>query len=143
MGLGETITAFGLAKPTPDGIWGAGSEVPIRAGGLAASVPIGNKGLAIGATYTESMTRPGEEVKDLGLEANMKSASINVSYPLKYKRDLVVLARSSINWIDEIQHTNAGGLDEEISHDRITSLKVGVGMNRCTEFLLKPRHRNF
>ena len=58
MGLGETITAFGLAKPTPDGIWGAGSEVPIRAGGLAASVPIGNKGLAIGATYTESMTLP-------------------------------------------------------------------------------------
>ncbi len=136
MGLGETITAFGLAKPTPDGIWGTGSEVPIRAGGLAASIPIGNKGLAIGATYTESMTRPGEEVKDLGLEANMKSASINVSYPLKYKRDLVVLARSSINWIDEIQHTNASGLDEEISHDRITSLKVGVGMNRCTEFCL-------
>ena len=136
MGLGETITAFGLARPTPNGVWGTGSEVPIRAGGLAASVPIGNKGLDVGVTYTESMTRPGGEVKDLGLEANMKSASINVSYPLKYKRDLVILARSSVNWIDEIQHTNAGGVDEEISHDRITSLKVGVGMNRCTEFCL-------
>ena len=136
MGLGETITAFGLAKPTPNGIWGTGSDVPIRAGGIAASLPIGNKGLDVGATYTESMTRPGGEVKDLGLEANMKSASVNVSYPLKYKRDLVILARSSVNWIDEIQHTNAGGIDEEISHDRITSLKVGVGMNRCTEFCL-------
>ncbi len=136
MGLGETFTAFGLAKPTTTGLFGSGYDVPIRAGGIAASIPIGNNGLTLGATYTESMTRPGEDVESLGLEANMKSASVNISYPIEYKRDLAVLSRFSLNWIDEIQHTNASGLDEEISHDRITSIKAGIGFNRCKSFCL-------
>ena len=136
IGLGETITTFGLAKASKDGIFGSGYNVPIRAGGVAMTLPIGNNGLSLGTTYTESMTRPGEDVESLGLEANMKSASLNASYPIKYKRDLVVLSRASLNWIDEIQHTNAGGIDEEITHDRITSLKAGVGLNRCTTFCL-------
>lgn len=136
LGLGETITAYGLAKASNDGIFGSGYNVPIRAGGVAISLPLASNGLNLGTTYTESMTRPGEDVESLGLEANMKSASINVSYPVIYKRDVALLSRASINWIDEIQHTNAGGTDEEISHDRITSVKAGVGLNRCTEYCL-------
>lgn len=136
MGLGETFTAFGLAKPSTKGLFGSGYDVPIRAGGVATSIPIGNDGLTFGASYTESMTRPGEDVESLGLEANMKAASVNISYPIEYRRDLAILSRFSLNWIDEIQHTNVSGLDEEISHDRITSLKAGIGFNRCTSFCL-------
>ena len=36
------------------------------------SVPVGNNGLTAGLSYMESMTRPGGDARDLGLEANMK-----------------------------------------------------------------------
>ena len=35
LGLGETISLFGLARPTIKGMKGTGADVPIRAGGLA------------------------------------------------------------------------------------------------------------
>ena len=37
------------------------------------------------------MTRPGGDVSELGLEANMKSATATVSYPVMYQRDLALL----------------------------------------------------
>jgi len=39
-GLGETISLFGLARPTIKGMSGTGHDVPIRAGGFSVSVPI-------------------------------------------------------------------------------------------------------
>ena len=90
MGLGESISLFGLAKPTIKGMKGTGSDVPIRAGGLAASMPLGNNGLTAGVSYMESMTRPGGDASPLGLEANMKSASGTISYPLYYNRKTAV-----------------------------------------------------
>ena len=42
LGLGETISLFGLARPTIKGMAGTGHDVPIRAGGVSVSVPIGN-----------------------------------------------------------------------------------------------------
>ena len=69
---------FGLARPTIKGMKGTGGDVPIRAGGLALSVPVGNNGLTTGLSYMESMTRPGGDARDLGLEANMKSGTATV-----------------------------------------------------------------
>ena len=40
LGLGETISLFGLARPTIKGMSGTGHDVPIRAGGFSVSVPI-------------------------------------------------------------------------------------------------------
>ena len=131
LGLGETVSLFGLARPTYKGMSGAGYEVPIRAGGVSISVPVGNKGLTLGASYMESMTRPGDELESLGLEANMKSASVTSSYPLVYKRNVAVFARASLGWTDEVQHTNAGGVDEDLSHDRITTARIGLSYNGC------------
>ena len=131
LGLGETVSLFGLARPTYKGMSGAGYEVPIRAGGVSISVPVGNKGLTLGASYMESMTRPGDELESLGLEANMKSASVTSSYPLVYKRNAAVFARASLGWTDEVQHTNAGGVDEDLSHDRITTARIGLSYNGC------------
>lgn len=131
MGLGESISLFGLARPTIKGMKGTGSNVPIRAGGLAMSVPIGNNGLTTGFSYMESMTRPGGDAADLGLEANMKSASATVSYPLVYKRDKAVFFRGTVGWTDEIQQTNIGGEDQDLSHDRVTALRFGVSLNSC------------
>jgi len=131
LGLGETISLFGLARPTYKGMSGAGYEVPIRAGGVSISLPLGHKGLTVGASYMESMTRPGDELESLGLEANMKSASVTSSYPIMYKRNSALFARASISWTDEVQHTNAGGVDEDLSHDRITAARVGVSYNGC------------
>ena len=130
-GLGETISMFGLARPTIKGMKGTGSDVPIRAGGVAISVPIGNDGLTTGISYMESMTRPGGDAIDLGLEANMKSATATVSYPLVYKRDKAVFLRGTLGWTDEIQQTNVSGEDQDLSHDRITALRLGVSLNRC------------
>ena len=130
-GLGETISMFGLARPTIKGMKGTGSDVPIRAGGVAISVPIGNDGLTTGISYMESMTRPGGDAIDLGLEANMKSATATVSYPLVYKRDKAVFFRGTLGWTDEIQQTNVSGEDQDLSHDRITALRLGVSLNRC------------
>mgnify|MGYP001212620833 FL=1 len=130
-GLGETISMFGLARPTIKGMKGTGSDVPIRAGGVAISVPVGNEGLTTGISYMESMTRPGGDAIDLGLEANMKSATATVSYPLVYKRDKAVFFRGTLGWTDEIQHTNVSGEDQDLSHDRITALRLGVSLNRC------------
>ena len=92
LGLGESISLFGLSRPTFKGMAGTGSEVPIRAGGVSLSVPLGNKGLTAGLSYLESMTRPGGEVQSLGLEANMKSAQATVSYPIIYSRNMAFLA---------------------------------------------------
>ena len=64
-GLGESISLFGLARPTIKGMKGTGLDVPIRAGGLAASVPLGNDGLTAGVSYMESMTRPGGDASSL------------------------------------------------------------------------------
>jgi hemolysin activation/secretion protein len=61
----------------------------------------------------------------------MKSATATVSYPLVYQRDLAIFARGSIGWTDEIQQTNVGGMDEDLSHDRITAARVGLSYNGC------------
>ncbi len=131
IGLGETISLFGLARPTEKGMKGSGHEVPIRAGGVSVSVPVGDKGLTVGASYMESMTRPGGEIEELALEANMKSASATISYPLIYQRNIALFSRASINWTDEVQHTSAGGTDENLTHDRISSMRVGTSFNGC------------
>ena len=131
-GLGESISMFGLSRPTIKGMKGSGLDVPIRAGGIAASLPIGNNGLTAGISYMESMTRPGGDAGPLALEANMKSASGTISYPLYYERDTAVFMRASINWTDEIQHTNLSGEDEDLSHDRVTAIRFGTSINKCS-----------
>ena len=47
-GLGETVSLFGLSRPTFKGMSGSGIEVPIRAGGVSISAPVGNNGLTAG-----------------------------------------------------------------------------------------------
>ena len=131
IGLGETISLFGLARPTEKGMKGTGHDVPIRAGGISVSVPVGNKGMTVGASYMESMTRPGGDIEELALEANMKSASATVSYPIIYQRNAALFSRASINWTDEVQHTSASGTDEDLTHDRITSMRFGASFNGC------------
>lgn len=131
-GLGESISMFGLSRPTIKGMKGSGLDVPIRAGGIAVSLPIGNNGLTAGVSYMESMTRPGGDASPLALEANMKSASGTISYPLYYERDTAVFMRASINWTDEIQHTNLSGEDEDLSHDRVTTFRFGTSINKCS-----------
>ena len=111
---------------------GTGHDVPIRAGGFSVSVPIGNKGLTTGISYLESMTRPGGEVQSLGLEANMKSAQVTASYPIIYSRNSAMFTRGTISWTDEVQQTNAGGVDEDLSHDRITAARLGLSYNNCS-----------
>ena len=101
LGLGESVSLFGLSRPTFKGMAGTGSEVPIRAGGVSLSVPLGNKGLTAGVSYLESMTRPGGEVQSLGLEANMKSAQATVSYPIIYSRNMAFFSRATLSWTDE------------------------------------------
>lgn len=131
-GFGESISMFGLSRPTIKGMKGSGLDVPIRAGGIAASLPIGNNGLTAGVSYMESMTRPGGDASSLALEANMKSASGTISYPLYYERDTAVFMRASINWTDEIQHTNLSGEDQDLSHDRVTAFRFGTSINKCS-----------
>ena len=60
------------------------------------SVPVGNNGLTTGLSYMESMTRPGADARDQA-EANMKSATATVSYPLVYKRDKAVFFRGTLS----------------------------------------------
>jgi len=131
LGLGETISLFGLSRPTFKGMSGTGIEVPIRAGGVSISAPVGDEGVTAGVSYLESMTRPGGDVSELGLEANMKSATATVSYPWLYQRNLAFFTRASLSWTDEVQQTNAGGTDEDLSHDRITAARVGASLNGC------------
>ncbi len=131
MGLGESISLFGLARPTLKGMKGTGLDVPIRAGGLAASIPLGDNGLTAGLSYMESMTRPGGDASPLGLEANMKSATGTISYPLYYSRETAVFFRGSLSWTDEVQHTNVSGEDQDLSHDRVTALRFGTSLNKC------------
>ena len=131
MGFGESITLFGLSRPTRKGMKGGGTDAPIRGGGVSVSVPLNSKGLSFNATYLESKTSPGEEVKSLGLEANMKSATFNFSYPLVLNSNKSWFLRGTINWADEIQHTSINGFDEDLSHDRLTSLRVGLSYNGC------------
>ena len=61
----------------------------------------------------------------------MKSATATVSYPLIYQRNVAFLSRVSLSWTDEVQQTNAGGVDEDLSHDRITAARVGASFNGC------------
>ncbi len=130
-GFGETVTLFGLSKPTIKGMKGTGDNVRIRGGGFAVSLPIGNNGLSTSVAYVESMTRPGVDLQALGLEANMKSATLTTSYPLILEKNRLWTARATINWADEIQQTNLSGEDEPISHDRLTSLRLGLNYSGC------------
>ena len=74
---------FGLARPTIKGMKGTGNSVTIRGGGLSFSYPLGDNGLITNLSYSESMTRPGGDIASLGIESNMKSGSLGVTYPLK------------------------------------------------------------
>ena len=130
-GFGETVTLFGLSKPTIKGMKGTGDNVRIRGGGFAVSLPIGNDGLNTSVAYVESMTRPGVDLQALGLEANMKSATLTTSYPFILEKNRLWTARATINWADEIQQTNISGEDEPLSHDRLTSLRLGVNYSGC------------
>ena len=131
LGLGETLSMFGLARPTDKGVRGTGRDVPIRAGGLSFSLPIGNNGTTVGFSYMESMTRPGANLESLSLEANMKSGSATISHPLVYQPDMSWFIRGTANWVDEIQHTNLSGEDEDISHDRLTNVRLGTSITSC------------
>ena len=131
LGLGETLSMFGLARPTEKGVKGTGRSVPMRAGGISLSAPIGNNGTFIGLSYLESMTRPGGELESLLLEANMKSGSLTLSHPLVYQPSKTWFLRGTINWTDEIQFTNMTGKKEFISHDRLTNVRLGTSITNC------------
>ena len=132
IGFGESLTMFGLARPTIKGMKGTGNDVSIRGGGLSFSYPLGDNGLKASLSYSESMTRPGGDIASLGIESNMKSGSLGLTYPLRLRADSTWSLRGTINWIDEIQQTNASGIDTDISHDRLTSLRLGLTYFGCS-----------
>ena len=131
LGLGETISMFGLSRPTFKGVNGNNREVPIRAGGVSISVPVGNDGTVLGMSYMESMTRPGGSVESLALEANMKSGSVTLSHPITTQPTKSWYLRGTINWSDEIQFTTLSGEPVDLSHDRLTSLRLGTSITSC------------
>ena len=131
IGFGESLTMFGLARPTIKGMKGTGNDVSIRGGGLSFSYPLGDNGLKASLSYSESMTRPGGDIASLGIESNMKSGSLGLTYPLRLRADSTWSLRGTINWTDEIQQTNASGIDTDISHDRLTSLRLGLTYFGC------------
>ena len=79
------------------------------------------------------MTRPGANLESLSLEANMKSGSATISHPLVYQPDMSWFIRGTANWVDEIQHTNLSGEDEDISHDRLTNVRLGTSITSCSK----------
>ena len=133
IGFGESLTMYGLARPTIKGMKGTGNDVSIRGGGLSFSYPLGDNGLKASLSYSESMTRPGGDIASLGIESNMKSGSLGLTYPLRLRADSTWSLRGTINWIDEIQQTNASGIDTDISHDRLTSLRLGLTYFGCPQ----------
>ncbi len=130
-GFGESITFFGLSRPTKPGAMGAGKKAPIRGGGISLSIPIGSNGLSSNFSYVESMTRPGGDILSLGLEANNKTATATVSYPLLVEPSRTWFLKGTLNWNDEIQQTSASGEIDHLSHDRVTSLRLGATYNGC------------
>ncbi len=130
-GFGEGLTMFGLAKPTIKGMKGTGHAVTIRGGGLSFSYPLGDNGLKTNLSYSESMTRPGGDIASLGIESNMKSGSFGMTYPLLLRTDSSWILRGNISWVDELQQTNAAGVDQILSHDRLTSLRIGLSYYGC------------
>ena len=77
------------------------------------------------------MTRPGDELESLLLEANMKSGSLTLSHPLVYQPNKTWFVRGTINWTDEIQFTNMTGTKEFLSHDRLTNVRLGSSITNC------------
>ena len=130
-GYGEGLTMFGLARPTIKGMKGTGNSVTIRGGGLSFSYPLGDNGLITNLSYSESMTRPGGDIASLGIESNMKSGSLGLTYPLKLSTNSSWTLRGNITWIDELQQTNTTGIDQILSHDRLTSLRLGLSFFGC------------
>ena len=130
-GFGESLTMFGLARPTIKGMKGTGNAVTIRGGGLSFSYPLGDNGLISNFSYSESMTRPGGDITSLGIESNMKSGSLGLTYPLKLSANASWTVRGNLTWIDELQQTNTTGVDQVLSHDRLTSLRLGLSYFGC------------
>ena len=77
------------------------------------------------------MTRPGGDIASLGIESNMKSGSLGLTYPLKLTADSSWTLRGNISWTDELQQTNTTGIDQVLSHDRLTSLRLGLSYYGC------------
>ncbi len=130
-GYGESLTMFGLARPTIKGMKGTGNAVTIRGGGLSFSYPLGDNGLISNFSYSESMTRPGGDIASLGIESNMKSGSLGFTFPLKLSANSSWTLRGNITWVDELQQTNTTGVDQILSHDRLTSLRLGLSYFGC------------
>ena len=130
-GFGESLTMFGLARPTIKGMKGTGNAVTIRGGGLSFTYPLGDNGLISNFSYSESMTRPGGDITSLGIESNMKSGSLGLTYPLKLSANASWTVRGNLTWIDELQQTNTTGVDQVLSHDRLTSLRLGLSYFGC------------
>ena len=94
---------------------GTGNNVTIRGGGASFSYPLGNNGLKTNFSYSESMTRPGGDIASLGIESNMKSGAFVVNYPLRLRSDSSWTLRGTVSWTDEIQQTNASGIDTDFA----------------------------
>ena len=77
------------------------------------------------------MTRPGGDIASLGIESNMKSGSFGITYPLLLRTDSSWILRGNVSWVDELQQTNAAGVDQILSHDRLTSLRIGLTYYGC------------
>ena len=102
LGIGENLTLFGIARPTLKGMKGTKEDVSIRGGGISLSSIIGSDGLKASLSYTETMTRPGGDVRSLSLESNMKSGNFSLSYPLLLTARNTWSIRGSLGWTDEI-----------------------------------------
>ena len=61
----------------------------------------------------------------------MKSGSLGLTYPLKLSANASWTVRGNLTWIDELQQTNTTGVDQVLSHDRLTSLRLGLSYFGC------------
>ena len=63
----------------------------------------------------------------------MKSGAFGMTYPFRLRSDSSWTLRGNSSWVDEIQQTNAAGVDQILSHDRLTSLRIGLSYYGCPE----------
>lgn len=121
LGAGERLAITGVAAPDQGG----------ELGFLSATYdqPVGGSGLRAGTFVSYVRTRPGGELRTLGLEGESVTAGGTLQYPLQRSRDANLLGR--LTFTARNSESRNFGLDP-IFHDRTRTLSVEAIANQAT-----------
>lgn len=117
LGLGERISATAVAAP---------EDYELGFVSAVYDQPLGGSGLRFNGFISYARTRPGEELRALGLEGESTTAGVGLEYPFIRSRELNLVGRTAFT-VRNARSSN--DLVDPIFDDRLRTLTTELGGN--------------